>query len=131
MEDDIDAFINKINNDGFYKAKVYDDKTLTLRYNKEPKKVLVTTDKLQEGINLQDASCMMFYDYPFSIRSREQRMSRVWRDGSYHDTIQVVYAINGIEFKIEQKLKEKYQSGSALGFQDPKPISMSEMFRMM
>jgi len=135
VNDNIDTkeiadFVTEINNDGFYKA-VYDDGSIILRYNKEPKKVLVTTDKLQEGINLQDASCMIFYDYPFSIRSREQRMSRVWRDGSYHDTIQVVYAINGIEFKIEQRLKEKYKSGSVLGFQDPKPVSMSEMFRML
>lgn len=130
--DETEDFMRAINKDGFYKISVNKDQNLLhLNYNQEPKKVLVTTDKLQEGINLQDASCMIFYDYPFSIRSREQRMSRVWRDGSYHDTIQVVYAINGVEFKIEQKLKEKYKSGSVLGYQDPKPISMSDLLRML
>ena len=127
-----EMLIDTINRDGFYKAVVNEENNeIVLTFRKDQKKVLVTTDKLQEGINLQDANTMIFYDYPFSIREREQRMSRVWRDGSRHKQITVLYVMNGIEYKIEKKLKEKYSSTSILGFADPSPISMKDLFSIL
>jgi hypothetical protein len=127
---DAEEFVQSLVDDGFYRAEIKGN-AITCTFNKETTKILVTTDKLQEGINLQDANTMIFYDYPFSIREREQRMSRVWRDGSRHDKISVIYVMNGIEYRLEKKLKEKYNSTSVLGFADPSPISMKEFLSII
>jgi hypothetical protein len=123
-----EEFADRVTADGFYRAFLRDGgRTVELEYGSEPRKVLVCTDKLQEGVNLQEASCVVFYDYPFSIREREQRMSRVWRDGSRHERIYVTYVMNGVEYNIERKLQRKYEKTSALGLPDPSPLSMMDL----
>jgi len=44
-------------------------------------RVLVSTDVLSEGLNLQTANVLINYDLPWSLLKLEQRMGRVWRLG--------------------------------------------------
>jgi len=44
-------------------------------------RVLVSTDVLSEGLNLQVANVLINYDLPWSLLKLEQRMGRVWRLG--------------------------------------------------
>jgi hypothetical protein len=128
--EDLEDLASALNEDGFYRVEA-EGSRLSLEYGREDKRVLVCTDKLQEGINLQDANCVVFYDYPFSIREREQRMSRVWRDGGRHPKIYVTYVMNGVEYNIERKLQEKYEKTSALGLPDPSPLSMMDLISII
>ncbi|HCN85235.1 MAG TPA: helicase, partial [Sphingobacteriaceae bacterium] len=66
---------------------------------KSPKRILVATDCLSEGINLQDKfNAILHYDLPWNPNRLEQREGRVdrfgqpgWNDknGEYHNTIDV------------------------------------------
>ncbi|MEX2285019.1 MAG: DEAD/DEAH box helicase, partial [Gemmatimonadota bacterium] len=51
--------------------------------------VLVATDVLSEGLNLQDASTVISYDLPWNPVTLMQRIGRVDRLGSAHETINV------------------------------------------
>jgi superfamily II DNA or RNA helicase len=55
-------------------------------------RVLLTTDLLSEGINLQDASVVVHLDFPWTPARVEQRVGRVARSGSAHTSI-AVYAM--------------------------------------
>ncbi|HUQ84119.1 MAG TPA: helicase-related protein [Gemmatimonadaceae bacterium] len=46
--------------------------------------MLVTTDLLSEGLNLQDASVVVHLDLPWTAARLTQRLGRVWRMGSPH-----------------------------------------------
>jgi superfamily II DNA or RNA helicase len=55
-------------------------------------RLLVTTDVLSEGLDLQRASVVVHLDLPWNPARLEQRVGRVRRLGSVHDTI-FVYAL--------------------------------------
>ena len=54
--------------------------------------VLLTTDLLSEGVNLQDAQTVIHLDIPWTAARMEQRVGRVARLGSRHDYV-VVHAL--------------------------------------
>ena len=49
--------------------------------------LLLTTDLLSEGVNLQDAQIIVHLDLPWTAARMEQRVGRVARMGSPHDAI--------------------------------------------
>ncbi|MFI5230193.1 MAG: helicase-related protein [Gemmatimonadales bacterium] len=74
--------------------------------------LLITTDLLSEGLNLQEASVVVHLDYPWNPARLDQRVGRVRRLGSRHDAI-TVYAVAppadgerviGIERRLRDKL---------------------------
>jgi hypothetical protein len=46
--------------------------------------VLIATDLLSEGLNLQDASVIIHLDLPWTTARLTQRLGRIWRIGSQH-----------------------------------------------
>jgi len=52
--------------------------------------VLIATDLLSEGLNLQDAQRVVHYDLPWSPARLAQRVGRIDRLGSWHDAIRTV-----------------------------------------
>jgi hypothetical protein len=54
--------------------------------------MLLTTDVSSEGVNLQDASVVVHLDLPWTAARLEQRVGRVRRMGSTHETV-LVYAM--------------------------------------
>ena len=46
--------------------------------------VLIATDLLSEGLNLQDAAVVVHLDLPWTAARLTQRLGRVWRIGSQH-----------------------------------------------
>jgi hypothetical protein len=54
--------------------------------------LLITTDLLSEGLNLQEASVIVHLDLPWNPARLDQRVGRALRLGSRHDTV-TVYAI--------------------------------------
>jgi hypothetical protein len=77
-------------------------------------RVLVATDVLSEGQNLQDAHVVVNYDLPWAIIRLIQRAGRVDRIGQKHDTIQVhsfmpadgVERIIRLRSRVSQRLQE-------------------------
>lgn len=59
------------------------------RLGGEELRVLIATDVLSEGQNLQDCHCVVNFDLPWAIIRLIQRAGRVDRIGQEHDTIQV------------------------------------------
>jgi hypothetical protein len=49
--------------------------------------LLLTTDLLSEGLNLQDASVVVHLDLPWTAARLTQRLGRVWRMASPHDCV--------------------------------------------
>ena len=73
--------------------------------------LLLTTDLLSEGVNLQDASVLVHLDLPWTPARLDQRVGRVARLGSAHERV-AVYAMlppAGAEriVRVEQRLREK------------------------
>ncbi|MGI8618442.1 MAG: helicase-related protein [Gemmatimonadaceae bacterium] len=54
--------------------------------------LLIATDLLSEGVNLQDAAVVIHLDLPWTAATLEQRVGRVARLGSRHDEV-FVYAL--------------------------------------
>jgi superfamily II DNA or RNA helicase len=54
--------------------------------------LLLTTDLLSEGLNLQEASVVIHLDYPWNPARLDQRVGRVRRLGSRHEQV-TVYAV--------------------------------------
>ncbi len=52
--------------------------------------VLITTDVSSEGLNLQDAACVVHYDLPWSPARLAQRVGRVDRLGSSHARVDTI-----------------------------------------
>ena len=52
--------------------------------------LLIATDLLSEGLNLQDAECVVHYDLPWSPARLAQRVGRIDRLGSPHEAISSV-----------------------------------------
>jgi len=51
--------------------------------------LLLTTDLLSEGVNLQDANVVMHLDIPWTVARLEQRVGRVARLGSRHGAVSI------------------------------------------
>lgn len=73
--------------------------------------LLITTDLLSEGLNLQEASVIVHLDLPWNPARLDQRVGRALRLGSRHSAV-TVYAIappTSAErlLKIESRLREK------------------------
>jgi hypothetical protein len=51
--------------------------------------LLITTDLLSEGVNLQDAASVIHLDIPWTFARMEQRVGRVARMGSHHPRVDV------------------------------------------
>jgi superfamily II DNA or RNA helicase len=51
-------------------------------------RVLVATDAVSEGLNLQDAACVVSYDLPWNPVRLRQRVGRVDRLGCLHETVE-------------------------------------------
>lgn len=76
-------------------------------------RVLVATDTLAEGQNLQDAHIVVNYDLPWAIIRLIQRAGRVDRIGQKHDTIHVYsfWPAEGIEeiIRLRMRLSRRLQ----------------------
>jgi superfamily II DNA or RNA helicase len=73
--------------------------------------LLITTDLLSEGLNLQEASVIVHLDLPWNPARLDQRVGRALRLGSRHDTV-TVYAIAPPAsaerlLRIEARLRDK------------------------
>ncbi|MDQ6611548.1 MAG: SNF2-related protein, partial [Gemmatimonadota bacterium] len=51
--------------------------------------LLLTTDMLSEGVNLQDAGTLVHLDLPWTDAARAQRVGRLVRIGAQHDVVHV------------------------------------------
>ncbi len=85
--------------------------------------LLIATDLLSEGINLQDASVVVHVDLPWTVARLEQRVGRVRRLGSLHKQVSV-YAFapptsTAALLGAERRLREKMAAaGRTLGVED-------------
>ncbi|MDI6850992.1 MAG: helicase-related protein [bacterium] len=91
--------------------------------------ILISTDALSEGVNLQDADAVINYDLPWNPMIIIQRVGRVNRIGNEKD----VYVINYIpSYEIEvivgilKKLKEKIHDITLIVGKDVKILSPEE-----
>ncbi len=78
--------------------------------------LLLTTDLLSEGVNLQDAAVVVHLDLPWTPARMEQRVGRVARLGSPHRRI-AVYAVRPPAstealLSVEQRLRTKIDSAA-------------------
>ena len=85
----------------------------TLRPGERELRVLVATDVLAEGQNLQDCAIVVNYDLPWAIVRLIQRAGRVDRIGQQHDTI-LVYLFEpaeGVEhiIRLRARLSQRLQ----------------------
>lgn len=82
-----------------------------LRNGETELRVLIATDVLAEGQNLQDAHIVVNYDLPWAIIRLIQRAGRVDRIGQQHDTITVYSFLpaDGVEriIRLRQRLIER------------------------
>lgn len=79
--------------------------------------ILITTDVLAEGVNLQQAGHIINYDLPWNPMRIVQRHGRVDRIGSPHSTVQLglYFPAERLEemLQLEQRLKEKVARAAA------------------
>lgn len=78
--------------------------------------LLLCTDLLSEGVNLQDASVVVHLDLPWTVARLEQRVGRVARLGSAHDCVHV-YSLEAPPLaeralQIRRRLEEKLRTAS-------------------
>jgi superfamily II DNA/RNA helicase len=100
-------------------------------------RVLITTDVLSEGQNLQDAHIILNYDLPWAIIRLIQRAGRVDRIGQKSDKI-LCYSFlpeDGIEkiIKLRGRLKERIKQnaevvGSDETFFDGDPVNIHDLY---
>jgi len=85
------------------------------------------SDSLSEGVNLQQASCMVHLDMPSVVRIAEQRAGRVDRMDSPHAVIEAWWPKDAREFALtsDEKFIERYQTvDTLLGSNMPLPEGM-------
>ncbi|MEO7083267.1 MAG: helicase-related protein [Gemmatimonadaceae bacterium] len=86
--------------------------------------LLITTDLLSEGLNLQEASVIVHLDLPWNPARLEQRVGRARRLGSRHAAV-TVYSLKPPApaerlLRIEQRLREKLAiAAAAIGRSPP------------
>jgi len=93
--------------------------------------LLLTTDLLSEGVNLQDAGVVVHLDIPWTPARMEQRLGRIARLGSPHERVWS-YALKppasaNALLRIERRIQEKLAAvGAAVGdFQPVLPSAHS------
>jgi superfamily II DNA or RNA helicase len=92
--------------------------------------LLLTTDLLSEGVNLQDAEVVVHLDIPWTLARMEQRVGRVARMGSSHAQIHVhvlrqsrsAAVVLGNELIVQRKWTI---ARSSVGTSAPNPLSES------
>ncbi|QKT03531.1 helicase [Ectothiorhodospiraceae bacterium 2226] len=85
------------------------------------------SDSLAEGVNLQQASCMVHLDMPSVVRIAEQRAGRVDRMDSPHQTVEAWWPQDAPEFALtsDERFVERYETvESLLGSNMPLPTEM-------
>jgi len=90
--------------------------------------LLLTTDLLSEGVNLQDAQLIVHLDIPWTVARMEQRVGRVARMGSRHARVDVhvvrpprsAAAVLDMEMIVQRKWTI---SRSSVGTSQPYPLS--------
>ncbi|MDI6781530.1 MAG: helicase-related protein [bacterium] len=100
-------------------------------------RVLITTDVLSEGQNLQDGHIILNYDLPWAIIRLIQRAGRIDRIGQKSDTI-LCYSFlpeDGVEkvIKLRSRLKERIKQnaevvGSDETFFDGDPVNIYDLY---
>jgi len=95
--------------------------------------LLITTDVLSEGLNLQEASVVVHLDYPWNPARLDQRVGRVRRLGSRHDVV-TVYSVAPpasaerllrIDERLRDKLRIAQRTVGVAGHILPSPIPLS------
>ena len=78
--------------------------------------IALCTNKLTEGVNLQQARCAVHLDMPSTVRLVEQRIGRIDRMDSPHKTITICWPDDADEFALtsDDKLLERYETERAL-----------------
>jgi hypothetical protein len=95
--------------------------------SKEPVRVLVATDCLSEGINLQEPfNAVVHYDLPWNPNRLEQRIGRVDRFGQQKETVKAVL-IHGVNNQIDLVLldvllRKNEAIRNTLGVSVPMPV---------
>ncbi|HSM27329.1 MAG TPA: SNF2-related protein [Thioalkalivibrio sp.] len=87
------------------------------------------SDSLAEGVNLQQASCMVHLDMPSVVRIAEQRAGRVDRMDSPHASIEVWWPQDAPQYALasDERFVERYETvESLLGANMPLPAEMLE-----
>lgn len=100
-------------------------------FTSKRKRILIATDRLAEGFNLQIAQTLIFVDYPWSIRHYEQRVSRLQRIGSPYLKIYVVALMGKMDQLVFDALKMKYSNVEDLRFIKADPIKISDIWAQM
>jgi superfamily II DNA/RNA helicase len=100
-------------------------------------RILITTDVLSEGQNLQDAHIVLNYDLPWALIRLIQRAGRVDRIGQEHHEI-ICYSFlpeDGIEkiIRLRQRLKNRIKQnaetvGSDEVFFEGDPINIADLY---
>lgn len=88
--------------------------------------VALCSDAMNEGINLQGASCIVHLDLPTTLRVAEQRVGRVDRMNSPHDAVDVYWPKDGPAFAThanELLAAREAESAALLGSNLPIPAS--------
>ncbi|MBA1147492.1 helicase [Ectothiorhodospiraceae bacterium WFHF3C12] len=89
--------------------------------------IALCSDSMAEGINLQQAGCMVHLDMPSVVRVAEQRVGRVDRMDSPHESIDVWWPKDAPEFALraDERFIERYETVDALlGANMPLPEGM-------
>jgi superfamily II DNA or RNA helicase len=97
--------------------------------------LLIATDLLSEGLNLQEASVVVHLDLPWNPARLEQRVGRVRRIGSRHATVTVYSllppaAAEGllrIEARLREKLRVAQRTIGVAGRILPSPLAACEL----
>ena len=78
--------------------------------------IAVCSDAMNEGLNLQRAPCIVHLDFPTTLRVAEQRVGRVDRMNSPHDTIESWWPKDGPAFatRAYEKLSRRAQESASL-----------------
>ena len=80
--------------------------------------IALCSDAMNEGLNLQAASCMVHLDLPTTLRIAEQRVGRVDRMDSPHPSVEVWWPNDGPSFATrayERLLQRSHESAMLLG----------------
>ncbi len=76
------------------------------------------SDSMSEGVNLQQASALMFLDMPSVLRIAEQRIGRIDRLDSPHAKIKVYWPFDSVEFALRSDrrlIKTSFDTESLIG----------------
>lgn len=92
--------------------------------------LLLTTDLLSEGVNLQDANVVVHLDIPWTVARMEQRVGRVARLGSTHTEV-IVHALRpprsaAAVLSVESIVERKWRAAKReIGTSAPSPRGLS------